>query len=97
MEQVVLKNGSSEPEVLVKTTMLSLKSLWDGGLPGVLAVSDLKALCDDPAKDVMYIDMLKDRALVDGSGKVNTSIKSIVLSACEGDGFEMRLTSPVAA
>ncbi|MFM9889074.1 MAG: hypothetical protein ACKVOE_00300 [Rickettsiales bacterium] len=97
MEVAKLKNGSEEAQSLVQVVMMSLATLWDQGLPGVLAVYDLRAIINDRSYKSHYLEKLQSLALVGPDGSVHESIRNIVLSAVEGDGLEMKLGSPLAA
>jgi len=96
MESVKLLNGSEEADVLVTVVMMSLKSLWNEGLAGVLAVYDLHQLCQNPNYSAMYIKHLNSLNLVSDDGSVHDSIRNVVMSAVQGEGLEMTLRSPIA-
>ena len=97
MESVKLHNGAEEASVLVSVVMMSLNSLWDEGLPGVLAVYDLHQLCQNRNYQAMHIARLKELNLVSNDGSIHDSIRNIVMSAIQGEGMEMTLSSPIAA
>ena len=94
---VKLRNGTEESPVLVSAIMLTLTTMWDSGLPGMLAVWDLREITRNPGYKAMYLDMLKEAALVDENGAVHQSIRNIVESATEGDQLDFQLVSPIAA
>ncbi len=95
MDTVRLKNGSEEPNALVAVTMVSLDALLDGH---PIAAYDLVMMCRDSNYKPFGGNgkTLRDRALIDESGRVHDSIKNIVLSAAKGDGMSMTFGSPVA-
>ena len=99
MEVIKLRNGSEEPEPIVKVTMMALESLESKGLPGMLALYDLAEICK--GKTVApYGDnqkMLQDLALLKPDGQPHESIRNVVLSAVQGEGLGMYLGSPVAS
>lgn len=91
---VKLKNGSVEAKFVVVATMMSLDSLLQDN-PG--AFYELVTKCRDP-KHKMFGNtksICEHRALMNGD-IVHGSIRNIVLSAVEGDGLDMGLTSPYA-
>ena len=100
MDTITLKNGEEIPSPLVSTTMMALQHLFYND-PGTFC--ELVFTCRDPqhilwrgsGKKLVRLAMLES---VDGSGHghAHDAIKSIVLSAVEGEDFEMRLVSPVA-
>jgi len=99
MQITKLKNGTEEAAPLVTVTMVSIQHLWDSGLPGVLALSDLVQICRRDPKYQKFgsnEDTLKKLALLQSRGDVHDSIRNIVLSAFSGEGLELTLGSPVA-
>lgn len=98
MNLVKLKNGTEEVEPVVKVVMMNLSALWEEGLPGVLAVYDLVERCRDSNYQFFGSNeqKLKELALVESDGRINNSIRNIVLSAAQGTGREMQIGSPVA-
>ena len=94
MKMVMLKNGSEEAEVSVRAICLSLQELFDSA-PVILY--ELVMKCRD-SKHEFFGDSgkkLQDLSLVDGD-TIHRTIKNIVLSAVVGEGFEMKLTPPIA-
>jgi hypothetical protein len=99
METVKLKNGTEEVAALVKVTMVSVKGLWNSGLPGLLMVSDLVQICRcDPSyrKFGTNEEELTKLGLLQSGGQVHDSIRNIVLSAFTGDKLDLVLGSPIA-
>lgn len=92
METVTLKNGTEEVKVLVQTTMMSLEHLVD---TNPIAACELVEMCKDASHKPFgnTNNILEDLGLVN-NGQVHTSIKNIVLSAFEGEGFDLHLTLP---
>lgn len=91
---VKLKNGSVEAKFVAVATMISLDSLLQDN---PIAFYELVTKCRDP-KHVMFgksKSVCENLALMNGD-IVHGSIKNIVLSAVEGDGLDMYLTSPYA-
>lgn len=94
MKTVVLKNGAEEVESLVVVMMLSLERLIQ---TNPIAAYELVEVC----KNHTHIpfgntgDVLKYSGLMESNGQIHTSVKNVVLSAFEGDGLNMHLTSPV--
>ena len=97
MQTVKLKNGTTELDGLVAGTMLSLKSLFDTGLDGLVAVYELNEKCKNPEHKIFsgyQTELLQRKSLLDSDGKVHQSIKNIVLSAVqeENSGFRHKLS-----
>ncbi len=95
MEMVTLKDGTKALKPAVAAVMVSLRSLLD---VAPTAFVDLVEICRDadyqPFGD--NAERLMQAALMQSDGSVYSSIKSVVLSAVEGEGLDMRLVSPVA-
>jgi hypothetical protein len=104
MEPKGLRNGSSEKELLVAVTMFTLKSLLEDKNPetaagSAIAFYELVQKCEDPSHEIFASVtkvLLKERALLDASGAVHSSVRNIVLSAKRGEGLELYLGSPYA-
>jgi hypothetical protein len=100
MEMIRLKNGSEEPKPVVHVTMISLKEMWQSGIPGMLAVSDLVQICrGDPTYKPSgdKENQLKQLSLLQEDGRPHDSVRNVVLSAFTGKGLDLQMTSPVAA
>ncbi|OGG60659.1 hypothetical protein A2765_03745 [Candidatus Kaiserbacteria bacterium RIFCSPHIGHO2_01_FULL_56_24] len=97
MEMLALNNGSSEPKTAVIATMMSLKGLWDKGIPGICAVSDLYERCQNPKHSIANDELkaLKDLALIQPNGRVHDTTKNVVLSAITGKSFDIKMGSPI--
>lgn len=102
MQELRLKNGSVEPMPVVVATMVSLDNLLKRH---VTAFYDLVMICrtaNRPHQLNRYQpfgnndQVLRDLALLEADGSVNTSIKNVVLSAVTGDGLDMALGNPRA-
>ena len=94
MKMVTLKNHTEEALSLVNVTMMSLRSLMK---KSPMALYELVMKCKDNGH-VCFGNTgknLRNLSLVQANGLVHGSIKNIVLSAVEGDGFDMVLTNPV--
>ena len=94
MEIVTLKNGAEEPKPLVLATMVSLENLVQ---TNPIVAYELVEVCKNPDHELFGNagEILTKLALIE-NGYVHDSIRNIVLSAFEGEGFEMRLTFPVS-
>lgn len=90
-KNVKLKNGSLVSKVCVVTTMMNLKLLLESN---PIAFYELVMKCRD--SDHVFFgnteEVLKGLALKPD----NSVVKNIVLSAVEGEEFDMRLNSPIA-
>ena len=98
MEQLTLRNGSTEPAPIVQTTMMALSEIMNVDTVGITALRDLYQLCLGTAGYQMLDPQrqLLDRyLLLDTSGIPKDSIRNIVLSAVQGEGLEMELVNPV--
>lgn len=97
---VTLKNGTIEDRGLVIATMMSIRGLMgSSGLEGLLLVADLVSICRKDPTYQPYGDnekKLKELSLINSDGSVHESIRNIVLSAANGEGLEMSITSPLA-
>ena len=100
MDTIALKNGDEVPSPLVATTMITLEHLYNND---PITFYELVTACRNPdhvlwggsGEKLVNLVMLES---VDGSGhgKAHDAVKSIVLSAVEGEDLEMTLVSPVA-
>jgi hypothetical protein len=93
METVKLKNGTEEAKVAVSAIMLSIKSL------SPIDVYELAMKCRDRKHQIWEPSRkpLQDLKLVAADGSsIHETIRNIVLSAIEGEGFDMTIGSPVA-
>ena len=90
-----LKNGAEELKVFVAATMLVLGRLAD---EEPVAALDLVMKCRDSSYQFFgdSEETLQARKLVEKHGTIHLPIRNVVLSAFEGDGFDMVLGSPVA-
>jgi hypothetical protein len=104
MELRKLRNGSSEKELLVVVTMLTLRSLLEDknletAAGSAIAFYELVQKCEDPSHEIfadVTKDLLRRSALLDATGNVHGSVRNIVLSAKRGEGLELCLGSPYA-
>jgi hypothetical protein len=94
VKTVVLKNGAEEVESLVVVCMISLRTL---SREAPLTLYDLAAKCRDSEYETFgnAEEELKQLGLMEDGGRIHDSIRNIVLSAIEGDGLDMHLTSPI--
>lgn len=97
MEMLRLNNDSSEPKISVATTMMSIRSLWDQGITGICAVSDLYERCRDPNHQIANGELktLQGLALIQPDGRIHDTIKNVVLSAITGESSDIALGSPI--
>ena len=99
MKTVTLRNGSQEADVLVNSTFMVLKHMFESGIPGMLLASDLLQICagcPDYEPSTTAIEELKERSLLQQDGRPHTSIKNVVLSSFEGTGLDAVLVSPLS-
>ncbi len=91
---VRLRNGNEEAKAAVTVVMMSLRALID---TNPIAFYELVMLSRDPEHIPFGNsgEILSRFALIN-NGKVHDTIRNIVVSAVEGDGFDMVLRSPVA-
>jgi hypothetical protein len=95
LDLIKLKNGAEEPKVVVAAVTISLNSIWDSGLKGVLAVYDLSQIARGKGEGVSpkTIEFLQGYNLVEQNGRLHETIKNVVLSAVDDEG---NLSSPLA-
>ncbi len=93
-EVVELKNGSKEDKRIVVVIMVSLRNLIK---THPIALCELIMKCKDANHQFFGNtgEVLQGLCLVQIDGSVNTSVSDIVLSAVEGDGLDMTLSSPI--
>lgn len=93
MEMVTLKNGKEVPLSIVVTTMMTLKNLIEN-YP--IVFYELVMKCRDPNHE-MWGDSEKLIAKFGlmQNGRVQSSVKDIVLSAVTGDDLDMAMSSPI--
>jgi len=94
-EKIKLKNGSEEIDSLVAATLSSIYALLMEN-SGVLHYLFKKCKDDNYNIPPEAVEILKDKALLEESGSVHSSIRNIVLSAFEVDGQNIKITSPLA-
>ena len=89
------KNGSKVAQPLVITTMMNLEALMESN---PMAFYELVEKCKNSEHKMFgnTKDVVAELALIDSSGSVHSSTKDVVLSAVEGEGLSMSLSSPVA-
>ena len=98
MEMLALNNGSSEPKPAVITSMMSIRGLWNEGIPGICAISDLYERCRNQSHPIANGEKqkLESLALLQPDGHVHDTIKNVVLSAITGESLaDMKLGSPI--
>ncbi len=99
---VALRHESTMvPRAIVLTVALNLEGLWDEGMGGMLACSDLVELCKNPGHiDKMRSverETLESLSLLGMDGSIDEAIKAIVLSSFDGDGLDMTYVGPQRA
>ena len=94
MEKVELKNGSFEVDSLVISSVAALEILQRVSLH---AFCDLVDKCRDENHRLITAKVLMNANMIDSDrGTIHGYIKNVVLSAVEGEGFTMKLVSPLA-
>lgn len=89
-----LTNGAYVHESMVNVTMISLSALIERE---PIAFYELTAKCRNPEHKFFGTtnDILRKWALLESGDKVQSVVKDIVLCAVKGEGFKLRLTSPI--
>ena len=89
-----LRNNTEEVEALVAGTMLTLHSLLK---EQPVAFYELVMKCRDIGHSFFgnASEHLRSAGLVDENGGIHDSIKNIVLSAIQGEGFGLYLVNPI--
>jgi hypothetical protein len=91
MRSVSLRNGSTEKGELVAITSLALR-----GLPRETLV-EFREVIRNPNFKISDKSrrILKDKALMENNGSVQSSIKNVVLSAVQDEGEDTKLVNPL--
>jgi hypothetical protein len=96
MEEVTLKNGSKEADVLVAATMVTLRDLINKK-PIIFYELVMKCRKGDDHKFFGNSEKdLKALSLVENNGSIHNSIRNVVLSAVTGEDLGMVLGDPYA-
>ena len=97
MQTVQLKNGTTCSDILVTSTILSLRLLAEGGIFEYLQLYDLVSKCNNTAYEINTpnVEALKELGLLQSNGLLHDDIKNIVLSATRLDGVDIFVDSPV--
>jgi len=92
---VTLKNGAEEAKALVETVYMCLSNLIEDH---PIAFYELVMKCRDGNHELFgnTSTVLSQFAMIQHDGSVHGSIRNIVLSAVQGSGLDMTLSSPVA-
>lgn len=92
---VKLKNGTEVIEPVLITTMINLDALMK---KNPIAFYELVQKCRNPQHKMFgnTEQVAESLALIE-RGSIHDSVRNIVLSAVEGDGLKMSLSSPVAS
>lgn len=93
-ELVQLNNGDEVPRSLVNVTMMALETLFT---TAPIEFFELREICRDPKHRCFGRtgETLRSRCLLEGNGQPHDAVRSIVLSAVEGEMLEMRLRWPI--
>ena len=94
MQEVKLKNGGVEMDILTQGVLLALKNLITDNS---VAFYDLVMKCRDDQYEPFGNSsaILKHVSLMESGGTIHSSIKNIVLSAVDGDEGEMHIVDPI--
>jgi hypothetical protein len=92
---MTLRNGSEAAESAVRVIMISLDELL---AKEPIAFYELAAVCRDPQHVIFgnCAGKLRERGLLESSGKPHGLVRDVVLSAVAGEGGDMHLQSPEA-
>lgn len=93
LETVILKNGTEEVKSLVVVTMNTLNKLF---IENPIAFYELNEVCKNSAHKPFGNtgEILSKYSLII-DGVIHNSIKNIVISSIDGDGFDITLGSPI--
>lgn len=96
METIKLKNGAEEATQLVEVTMSSLRTLFK---KEPIVFYELVMKCRNRNHEFFGKtgQTLQELGMSQKDNAIHNSIKNIVLSATSGDGFNMKLDTPIAA
>ena len=86
-----LPNGFEMPAAGFATTMMALECLWDKGLSGQCAVSDLYELAANPRFRVPResTEQLRGLALMQPDGSVHDVVRNVILCAYDPQDFSL--------
>lgn len=92
--RVKLKNGSEADISIVVTTMISLEGLIN---KNPIAFYEFVMKARNPKHDMFgkTQKVVSRLALIDSNGEIHSTVKDIILSAVNGDGLDLKLTSPL--
>jgi len=93
IREVLLRDGTTQPEPLVMTTYVALLKLMDSPMR-FLDVAE--AAREESPLHPNSVPSAAALALVDENGDMHSSVRSVIRSCIEGEGLEMRLVSPFA-
>ncbi len=91
---VELKNKTTVPDFVIAVTMMSLDALFN---KDPIAFYELVQKCRNPKHEMFgnTLEIGKKWGLITYDGRIHDYTKNIILSAANGDGFDMRLDSPI--
>lgn len=92
--EVQLRTGVHVPNILVATTTLALRHLYEAG-HGV-ALYELAELAKNPAHELFgNADKVLDRAGLTQGGVLHAAVRDIVLASFDGEGLDLTLVNPL--
>ena len=96
MKMMKLKNGSEEAQVVVTTSMLSLRALFNDN---PIAFYELTQKAKNPKHKCFgnTQQILTGLSLLDDNGNIHDSVKNVLLSAIDGEGTSMTFGNPIVA
>jgi hypothetical protein len=96
VELVKLKNGSCESKILVAVFVATLRNLFT---ERPIHAYELVSKARDSTHKFFGRtgEDLQKLGLVESNGEMHESVRNVVLSAVQGDGFDMKLGDPVAS
>lgn len=96
METVTLASGAEIPKITVVTTFINLQELFRTRF---IEFYKLVQLARNPGHQLFGQsgDVLRALGFLDGLGKLQGTVREIVLASTEGEDFDLRIVSPALA
>jgi hypothetical protein len=98
MKTVTLKNGSVEPENIVKAIQSSVNKMLEKDITGYIAMLDLMQICRNEKEindlEQAELAILTSYGLIDHEGRIHETTKNVVLSMAQGEGLTTTFGSP---
>lgn len=93
---LVLHTGEHSAAPLITTVLAGIQALQRGGVPGLLALTDLLALARDPAHPMpsLSLRLCEETGLV-ADGRLEPSLAAVVRASFRGSGLDTVFVHPL--